>query len=95
MIEQILRSKAPIKFNDAAFAQWHGTTNILKDEPEAPLEGGVTVVSTDHDKNPQDAKDAVQKLTDELWHKPLWWILEIFPMPYTYQTPKGERTTWW
>jgi hypothetical protein len=96
MIEQIVRSKAPIQFDTGAFARWHIPTSILKDDPAVPSQGGVTVVSTDQDENPQDEKDAVQKLTDELFKQPLWWILEILPLSYTYQTPDDKwKTTWW
>ena len=90
MIEQIVCSNAPIHFNRDAFAQWYIPTTILKDDPAAPSQGGVTVVSTSEDN---DEKDAVQKLTDELFRQPLWWILEIFPFSYTYQST--GKTTWW
>jgi hypothetical protein len=93
MIEQILCSKTPINFNHKAFAQWHIPTNIGYDEPVAGPQGGVTVIS---DHNSQDAQDAVQKLTDELYKQPLWWIPEILPLKYMYQTQEdGWKATWW
>jgi hypothetical protein len=101
MIEQIVRSKAPIQFDTVtvtgAFATWHIPTPIVKDDPAFPSQGGVTVVFTDQDDNPQDKKDAVQKLTDELFKPPYkWWIPEILPLSYTYQTPEHKwKTTWW
>ena len=101
MIEQIVRSKeAKIILDKEAFAQWHIPTNIGENEPEAGPQGAVTVIS-DH-----DAQDAEQELTDEIWRKPLWWILEFLPLSYMYQvltpgpTPGTEgiwkwETIWW
>jgi hypothetical protein len=43
-----------------------------------------------------DKQDAVQKITDELKRNPLWWPIEFFFTPYTYQNAKGKWvTTWW
>ena len=90
MIEQIVRSGAPIIFDSNEFAWWNIPTDILQDKPAAGPLGGVTVIS-DHDL----ALDAEQKLTDELYKQPLWWILEILPLKYTYQTPRGKwKVTW-
>ncbi|KAF9443235.1 hypothetical protein P691DRAFT_738143 [Macrolepiota fuliginosa MF-IS2] len=36
-----------------------------------------------------DGEDAVQPLHDELKSNPLWWILEIFPMKFTWQDANG------
>ena len=93
MIEQIVQSKTPIKFDDHAFAAWHIPTDILQDKHVAVPQGGVTVIS---DHNPQDARDAVQRITDELYKQPLWWILEILPLKYMYQLPDGRwKPTYW
>ena len=92
MIEQIVRSGAQIIFDPSSFARWNIPTDILQAKPAAGPQEGATVIS---DRNPQDARDAVQKLTDELYKQPLWWILEFLPLSYTYQTPQGKwRTTW-
>ncbi|KAI0271808.1 hypothetical protein BGY98DRAFT_1091085 [Russula aff. rugulosa BPL654] len=40
-----------------------------------------------------DAQDAVQKITDQLWKMPLWWILEILPMTYMYQNAQDKWNT--
>ena len=92
MIEQIAHSEASIIFDDDAFAQWNIPTDI-KNKPAAGPQGGVTVIS-DHDISDHDAQDARQKLTDELWRNPLWWILEILPLSHMYQTPDQEEGKW-
>jgi hypothetical protein len=92
MIEQIVRSGAPIIFDSNEFARWNIPTDILQDKPAAGPQGGVTVIS-DHDA--QDAQDAEQKLTDQMSKQPLWWILEFLPLSYMYRNPKGNwKTTW-
>jgi len=40
-----------------------------------------------------DGADAVQPLHDELKSNPLWWILEIFPMKFTWQDANGAWKT--
>jgi hypothetical protein len=94
MVEQIVRSEVPIHFDYAGFARWHIPTSIGLDKPLSPPQGGAA--STDEEASSQDAKDAVQPITDELFKNPLWWIVEILPLSYTYQNPRGDwKTTWW
>ena len=95
MIEQIVRSGAPIIFDSNEFARWNIPTDILHMNAAGP-QGGVAVIS---DHNAQDAQDAEQKLTDEMCKQPLWWILEILPLSYMYRNPKQDskrkwKTTW-
>ena len=98
MIKEIVRSKAPITFDYGAFAQWHIQVPIVIEEDEcaATPKGGVPPISD------QDALDVAEKLTDEIWRNPLWWILEILPLKYMYEIPipgsEGEwkwKSTWW
>jgi hypothetical protein len=94
MIEQIVRSGVPIRFDDSAFARWNIPTSIVHDKPLSPPQGGAA--STDEEASPQEAQDAVQRITDELFKNPLWWIVEILPLSYTYQNPQNQwKTTWW
>jgi hypothetical protein len=89
MIEQIVRSGTPILFDYDAFARWNIPASIGQGA-DAALQGGSN--STDNDANVEasDAGDAVQPITDELWKMPLWWILEILPMTYTYQNAQDK-----
>ena len=82
-----MRSKIPITFDYDAFAQWHIPINIGKGKRAALPQGGVPPISD------QDALDAVQKPTDELYKQPLWWILEFLPLSDMYQVP-GPNDTW-
>lgn len=94
MVEQIVRSEVPIHFDLDAFPRWHIPTSIVHGNPLSPPHGGAA--STDEEASSQDAKDAVQPITDELFKNPLWWIVEILPLSYTYQNPQGVwKTTWW
>ncbi len=88
MIEQIVQSNVPILFDYDAFARWHIPTSIGQD----PSQGG----GNDTNVAALDAKDAVQPITDQLVKQPLWWILEIVPMTYTYQNAQDKWiTTFW
>jgi len=80
MIEQIVQTECGILFDYDAFPRWH-IPPIGKDKPLSPPQGGVT--STSEDTDALDAQDAVQKITDKLFSRPLWWIAEIFPTSYT------------
>jgi hypothetical protein len=73
MIEQIVRSKCEIQFNFEAFDRW-----------DIPRTIGLGVGS-----NTQDVQDAVQKITNQLKIKPLWWFLEILPLKYIFQDNNG------
>ena len=94
MIEQIIHSGCHVLFDYDAFARWNIPATIGQDKPLSPPQGGVT--STNEDADVQDAQDAVQPITDQLFKVPLWWILEIFPTSYTYQNAQDKWiTTWW
>jgi hypothetical protein len=93
MIEQIVRSGAPIVFDHHAFARWNIPTSIGLDKSPSPPQGGVT--STNEDVHALDVQDAVQPITDQLFKAPLWWILEIFPTTYTYQNAQDKWVTTW
>jgi hypothetical protein len=87
MIEQIVRSNTQILFDYDAFSRWNIPTGIGQDPPP---QGGGNSTGKDADVTPIDAQDAVQPITDELWKRPLWWILEIFPTSYWYQNARDR-----
>jgi hypothetical protein len=91
MIEQIMRTETSVLWDYKEFERWNIPADIGQVKPST-----AGVASTSEDATKQDAEDAVQKLTDELFKNPLWWILEIFPFPYTYWNQQGNRSTsWW
>jgi hypothetical protein len=93
MVEQIVQSDVKILFDYDEFARWNIPTSIGQDPSQGisnSTDDGANAVSV------LDAQDAVQRITDELWKKPLWWILEIFPTSYTYQNAQDKWiTTFW
>ena len=44
--------------------------------------------------NPETC-DALAPMFDQLQLQKLWWILEIIPLPYTYQDARGKWRTKW
>jgi len=96
MIEQIVRAKSPILFDTDAFARWNIPTNIGETGyASAAQKQGASADGDgpEADADPQDAQDAVQPITDELWKNPFWWILEIFPTSYTFQNARDKWVT--
>ncbi|KAH9480717.1 hypothetical protein JR316_0007317 [Psilocybe cubensis] len=73
MVREAMAAACDIKFDAEALKR----ANIdLQLEPGAPeLE--------------MDAVDAVQPIHDELKSNPLWWLLEIIPLQYSWQDAKG------
>jgi uncharacterized protein (DUF2235 family) len=90
MIEQIVQSNTQILFDYDALSRWHIPASIGQDPP--PQEGGNST-GNDADVEALDAQDAVQPITDQLWKMPLWWILEIIPLTYTYQNAQDKWIT--
>jgi hypothetical protein len=90
MIEQIVQSNTQILFDYDALSRWHIHASIGQDPP--PQEGGNST-GNDADVEALDAQDAVQPITDQLWKMPLWWILEIIPLTYTYQNAQDKWIT--
>jgi len=89
MIEQIVLADCNILFNFDAFDRLHIPRTIGQQKYASPAKGDGPLKDIDN-------QDAVQKITDQLWKNPLWWILEIFPTSYTYQNAKGKWvTSWW
>jgi hypothetical protein len=89
MIEQIVLADCNILFNFDAFDRLHIPRTIGQQKYASPAKGDGPLKDIDN-------QDAVQKITDQLWKNPLWWILEIFPTSYTYQNAEGNwATSWW
>jgi len=79
MIEQVVATDCPILFNLSAFARW-----------KIP----VAIAQKGHTASPkQDAQDVVQPIHDQLILHPIWWILELLPLKYTYQDAQFKWIT--
>jgi hypothetical protein len=102
MIEQIVSTDCPIQFDEAAFARWNIPYAIAQPRfsssskgqgPSTGEEGGGNSNGADGDQ--QDAQDVVQSMDDELKRMPMWWILELIPMTYTFQNAQDKWVTRW
>jgi hypothetical protein len=93
MIGQIMQTECHILFDYDVFPRWSIPPTIGQGKPLSPPQGEVT--STNEDADALDVQDAVQKITDQLFKVPLWWILEIFPTSYTYQNAQDKWITTW
>jgi len=100
MVEELLRSESAesqwqVLFRDQYFVGMKVPTTIGQDQPLSPPQGFPT---TSGDVDTLNARDALEPITDELFKKPLWWmllwwILEILPTSYTFQNTQGEWVT--
>jgi hypothetical protein len=96
MIQQIVTAHCDIIFNFIAFNHWHIPHVIGQPNYLSLSEGQGIPASEDEPCRDLDNQDAMQGITDHLWKAPLWWIFEIFPLPYLYKDRKGNWvTTWW
>ena len=93
MIEQVVRARCRISFDDGALERLGIPFTVKQEEYlAAPTnQDGAGRHSDEH-----HAQDAVQEISDELEFGCFWWILEILPMAYTRENKHGEwATTWW
>jgi hypothetical protein len=102
MIEQIVSAECPILFDEAAFARRKIPYAITQRRFSLPAKGQGPATGEEEggDSNgaggdQQDALDVVQSMDDELKRKPMWWILEIIPMTYTFQNAQDKWVTRW
>lgn len=80
MVRQAAACGCDIKFDAEALARAN-----IRIEP----------CNTEGELDPLDRIDATSKIYDKLKIKPLWWILEIFPMSYMWQDKNGVwHKTW-
>jgi hypothetical protein len=83
MLEELVRSRCQFQFRYEEFARTKVPTTIGQDQPSSPPQGVDAL----------NAQDALQPITDELFKNPLWWILEMIPMSYTFQSTQGKWVT--
>jgi hypothetical protein len=93
MIEEVLRARCHISFDHAALERLGVPLTIIKQQyPAAPANQDEAGEHNDE----FHARDAVQKMSDELKKVPLWWILEVLPTSYSRRNKCGECiTSWW
>lgn len=89
MLRQVLQSDCGIIFDNAALIRLN-LPPITVPTPNAPSPTEIPDSQADLDE-----VDALQPLHDELKITPLWWLLEILPMKFSWQDAQGNwHTTW-
>jgi len=97
MVKQIVEANCSILFDLDAFARWNipATLGRHKDTYQPQEQDATTAEDgSEVDIDPQDAQDAIQRIHDQLWRVPLWWILEFIPFSFTYWNYDKWVTTW-
>ena len=105
-MQEIVRADCGILFDFDAFAQWGipitigrdlypATSESLAAKDASGSENGTGKPITENDQLKAEALNIVQPPHDQLKANPAWWILEIFPTSYTYQTPQDNWVTKW
>lgn len=74
MVREVIKSQCGVVFDDAAFARLGIPRQLVNIFDE----------KTPDDK--LDERDAVQPIHDQLKANPIWWLLEIVPTNFTYQS---------
>ncbi|KAH9059125.1 hypothetical protein EDB87DRAFT_1624822, partial [Lactarius vividus] len=101
MIQEAMRADCGIQFNMSAFARWKIPTTIGRDPstPDAPSQrsgngsSGTEGPVAENDR--ADSLDIVQPIHDDLVDFPVWWLLEIVPTQFTYQSAQDKWVTIW
>lgn len=95
MLQEVVRAECSILFDFDAFARWNLPITIGRG-PYIPTSQPANQASgSGSGSNQADALDIVQPMHDQLKEVPAWWLLEIVPTSYTYQTPKDKWVTHW
>ena len=93
MIEQVVRARCQISFDDGALERLGIPLTVKQEEY---LAAPITKDGAGRHSDEHHAHDAVQKISDELKMARSWWILEILPTAYTRRNNDGKCvTTWW
>lgn len=104
MIEEIIKSNCGIQFADEALESLgishtpeQGVEPVAKTLPvkvsEDPGHSGSSALSTEH--SDEEFKDAIAPIFDDLQSRKLWWLLEVVPLPWSWQDHKNQwHDTW-
>ena len=101
-MQEILRADCGILFDFDAFAQWGIPITIGRDlYPATSLAANDANGSdnctgdpvSENDQLKVEVLNIVQPPHDQLKAKLWWWLLEILPTSYTYQTPQDNWVT--
>jgi len=76
-VREVIASKCGVVFNPASLARAG-----IDISPERTLH-----------KMELDDKDSLEPIHDELAKKKMWWVLEMLPLPFTWQDAQGDWHT--
>lgn len=98
MVREIIESQCGIQFDLAAMERLNVKPSLdFAAAPPSPPSNGSTQSNSllSADDISADKHDALQPLHDQLSAQPLWWILEVIPMPFTWQDKLGVWRKKW
>jgi hypothetical protein len=79
MVREVIASQCGILFEDSA---------IVRDSIH-PMTLFATPPKAETSANEVDSMDAIQPIHDQLKKRPQWWLLELIPFHYSWQTSDG------
>ncbi|KAI5119043.1 hypothetical protein M0805_005909 [Coniferiporia weirii] len=87
MVREVVASQCGVLFDAAAMDSYNVHVDLPASELFAQATGSNAIPSSKDTS--ADAVDALKPLHDELRLEPLWWILELVPLPFSWQDAKG------
>ncbi|THH11156.1 hypothetical protein EW145_g852 [Phellinidium pouzarii] len=88
MIREVIASQCGIQFDTAAMQRFHVHVDLPAPSLFAPTTHPADGELSAEDAS-SDAVDASKPLHDELSLQPLWWVLEVIPLAFSWQDAKG------
>ena len=74
MVREVIKSQCGVTFDDAAFVRLGLPRQLL------------TIFDEKAPGETRDDRDAVQPIHDQLKAQPMWWLIEVVPTNFTYQS---------
>ena len=74
MVREVIKSQCGVVFDDAAFVRLGFPRRFL------------SIFGDETQDETRDHQDAVQPIHDQLKAQPLWWLIEVVPTNFTYQS---------
>ena len=93
MVKQVILSGCGIKFDAKALGKAHiDVPAVIASPPPGEGDSGEGMVQGGGGSDMQDVLAAIH---DRLTTQPLWWILELLPMKFTWQEEDGRWKNEW
>lgn len=82
MVKEVMKTQCGILFDEAALKRSRIPRHVFP-------AGVIDLPSSNNLDGVHDNEDALEPLHDELKASPLWWLLELLPLSYSWQDPEG------